>query len=147
MKILMNILIIFLLPVSSTISQEDKIKIIDPWMRVAAESQTSALFFKIKNVSESADTLYKVDFDFAEKVEIHETYMIDDMMGMREIDFVVVEPNSTFELKPRAHHVMLIKLEKDFKKGDEGEVTLHFKQAGKIMIKAEVKEMMKEHQR
>lgn len=136
MNILIALLIIFSNP-------SDKIKIIDPWMRVGAEGKATGLFFKIENNSDKADTLYKAEFDLAGKVEIHETYDAgNDMMGMREVGMIVVPAKSTFELKPGAHHVMLMKLKKDIKKGDEGEITLFFKQAGEIKIKAQAKEMM-----
>jgi len=144
----MNLLLALLLSFSNP---SDKIKIVDPWMRVGAQGQATGLFFKIENNSDKADTLYKVEFELAGKVEIHETYDAgDDMMGMREVGQIVIPAKSTFELKPGAHHVMLMKLKQDIKKGYVGDVTLHFKKAGKIMIKAEAKEMMKkqtmEHQ-
>ncbi len=144
----MNLLLALLLVFSNP---SDKLKIVDPWMRVGAQGQATGLFFKIENNSEKADTLYKVEFDLAGKVEIHETYDAgDDMMGMREVGQIVIPAKSTFELKPGAHHIMLMKLKQDIKKGYIGDVTLHFKKAGKMMIKAEAKEMMKkqtmEHQ-
>ena len=121
----------------------DKIKIVEPWMRVGAQGQTTALFFKIENSSDKADTLYQVDFKLAEKVEIHETYNAgNDMMGMREIGKIVIPAKSTFELRPGSYHVMLIKLKQDVKKGFVGDFVLHFKNAGEIKIKAEAKEMM-----
>lgn len=136
----MNILIALLIIFSSP---TDKIKIVDPWMRVGAEGKATGLFFKIENNSDKADTLYKAEFALAGKVEIHETYDAgNDMMGMREVGIIVIPAKSTFELKPGAHHIMLMKLKKDIKKGDEGEVTLFFKQAGEIKIKAQAKEMM-----
>ena len=136
MNLLLALLIIFSNP-------SDKLKIVDPWMRVGAEGQATGLFFKIENNSDKADTLYIVEFELAGKVEIHETYDAgDDMMGMREVKQIVIPAKSTFELKPGAHHVMLMKLKQDIKKGYIGDVTLHFKKAGKIMIKAEAKEMM-----
>lgn len=139
----MNVLLALLLICSNP---SDKLKIVDPWMRVGAQGQATGLFFKIENNSDKADTLYKVDFELAGKVEIHETYDAgDDMMGMREVGQIVVSAKSTFELKPGAHHVMLMKLKQDIKKGYVGDVTLYFKKAGKIMIKAEAKEMMKKH--
>jgi hypothetical protein len=139
----MNLLLALLLVFSNP---SDKIKIIDPWMRVGAQGQATGLFFKIENNSDKADTLYKVEFELAGKVEIHETYDAgDDMMGMREVGQIVIPAKSTFELKPGAHHVMLMKLKQDIKKGNVGDVTLHFKKAGKFMIKAEAKEMMKHH--
>lgn len=137
MSLLLALLIFFSNP-------SDKIKIVDPWMRVGAQGQATGLFFKIENNSDKADTLYKVEFEPAGKVEIHETYDAgNDMMGMREIKFIVVPAKSTFELKPGAHHVMLMKLKRDIVKGYEGIVNLYFKQAGKIVIKAQAKEMMK----
>ncbi len=144
----MNLLLVLFMIFSNP---SDKIKIVDPWMRVGAQGQATGLFFKIENNSDKADTLYKVDFELAGKVEIHETYDAgNDMMGMREVKQIVIPAKSTFELKPGAHHVMLMKLKQDIKKGYAGNFTLYFKQAGKIMIKAEAKDMMKnqtmEHQ-
>ncbi|MDT3696098.1 MAG: copper chaperone PCu(A)C [Ignavibacterium sp.] len=137
MKILIALLIIFSYP-------SDKIKITDPWMRISAKGQTTGLYFKIENNSDKADTLFKVEFEPAGKVEIHETYDAgNDMMGMREVGFIVIPSKSIFELKPGAHHVMLMKLKTDIPKNYQGKVTLHFKQAGKIEIKAEAKEMIK----
>lgn len=137
MNLLFALLMIFSNP-------SDKIKIVDPWMRVGAQGQATGLFFKIENNSEKADTLYKVEFESAGKVEIHETYDAgDDMMGMREVGQIIIPAKSTFELKPGAHHVMLMKLKEDIKKGFIKDVTLYFKQAGTIVIKAEAKDMMK----
>ena len=135
----MNIILALLLIFSNP---SDKIKIIDPWMRVGAQGQATGLFFKIENNSNKPDTLYKVEFELAGKVEIHETYDAgDDMMGMREVKQIVIPAKSTFELKPGAHHVMLMKLKRDIIKGYEGTVNLYFKQAGKIVIKAQAKEI------
>ena len=136
----MNLLLAVMLLFSNP---SEKIKIVDPWMRVGAQGQATGLFFKIENNSEKADTLYKVEFEPARLVQIHETYDAgDDMMGMREVGKIVVPAKSTFELKPGGYHVMLMKLKQDIKKGFVGDVTLYFKNAGKIIIKAEAKEMM-----
>ena len=129
MSILFAILFILFPP-------EDKIKIKDIWMRPSSEKMTTALYFIIENKSETADTLFQVDSDLAEKVEIHETYSEGEMMGMRKVDFIVIEGNSSYELKPGAHHIMLMKLKKDIKDGDKGAFVLHFKQAGEMQITA-----------
>lgn len=134
----MNVLLALLLIFSSP---NEKIKIKEPWMRISAEGQSTALFMKIENTGDKADTLYKVECDFAGKVEIHETYKNGDMMGMRPVEQIVIPAKSEFELKPRAHHIMVIKLKKDIKKGSIEEFTLYFKQAGKMKIKATAQEM------
>jgi periplasmic copper chaperone A len=118
---------------------EDKIKIKDPWMRPSSEKMATALYFVIENSSESADTLFQIDSDLAERVEIHESYSEGEMMGMRKVEMIVIEGKSSFELKPGAHHIMLMKLKKDIKDGDKGEFVLHFKQAGEIKITAKAK--------
>lgn len=144
MNLLLALLLIFSYPSDKTRLPDGQVKIVDPWMRVGAQGQTTALFFKIENNSDKADTLYKVDFAPAGLIQIHETYDAgNDMMGMREVGKIVIPAKSTVELKPGSYHVMLMKLKKDIKKGFVGDVTLYFKQAGKIMIKAEAKEMMK----
>jgi copper(I)-binding protein len=136
----MNVILALLLVFSNP---SDKIKIIDPWMRVGAQGQATGLFFKIENKSDKADTLYKVEFELAGQIQIHETYDAgNDMMGMREVKQIVIPAKSTFELKPGAHHIMLMKLKQDIIKGFVGDVTLHFKRAGKITITAAAKEMM-----
>ena len=118
---------------------EDKIKIKDAWMRPSSEKMATALYFTIENTGETADTLFQVDSDLAEKVEIHETYSEGEMMGMRKTDMIVIESGESFELKPGAHHIMLMKLKKDVKVGDEAEFILHFKQAGEMKITAKAK--------
>jgi len=136
----MNVLLALLLIFSNP---SDKLKIIDPWMRVGAQGQSTGLFFKIQNNSDKADTLYKVEFEPAGLVQIHETYDAgNDMLGMREIKEIVIPAKSSFELKPGSYHVMLMKLKQDIKKGFVGNATLYFKKAGKILIKVEAKEMM-----
>lgn len=135
----MNLLLVLIMFLSNP---TDKIKIVDPWLRVGAKGQTTGLFFKIENLSDKADTLYKVDFKLAGKIQIHETYSTgNDMMGMREISNLIIPAKSSVELKPGSYHVMLMELKQDIKKDFTGEFILYFKQAGKIKIKAGVKEM------
>ncbi len=133
MNILLAILFVLFPP-------EDKIKIKDTWMRPSSEKMATALYFVIENKSSTADTLFLVDSDLAERVEIHETYSEGEMMGMRKVDFIIIDGKSSFELKPGAHHVMLMKLKKDINDGDEENFVLHFKQAGEINIKATAKQ-------
>ena len=132
MNILLSILFVLFPP-------EDKIKINDAWMRPSSEKMATALYFAIENNSESADTLFQVDSNLAERVEIHETYSEGEMMGMRKVNIIVIEGKSSFELKPGAHHVMLMKLKKEIKDGNTGEFILHFKQAGEMQITAKAK--------
>lgn len=130
-----TLLILFFLLFQS----EDIIEIEDPWMRPSSKNMATALYFTIKNNTELADTLFKVDSDIVGRVEMHETYSQDDMMGMREVEMIIIESGESFELKPGAHHIMLMKLNKDIKDGDKAEFILYFKQSGEMKITATAK--------
>jgi len=121
------------------IPPEDKIKINDPWVRPSSEGMATALYFTIENSGEVADTLYKVESDVSKRIEIHETYQKDEMTGMRKVDMIVIEPNSSFKLKPGSHHIMAMKLIRDIPIGDEVDFTLYFRNVGEISIIAEAK--------
>ncbi|QQS34903.1 MAG: copper chaperone PCu(A)C [Ignavibacteriales bacterium] len=119
--------------------QSDELKIKEPWIRPGAKDMSTAFYFIVENQSDKPDTLYKVSSELAGKVEIHETYMKDDMMGMREVEQIVIPPKSEFHFKPRAHHVMLMKLKNDLKNGDTGKIKLYFKSAGEYELSVQVK--------
>ena len=118
---------------------QDNIKIKDAWIRPSSEKMATALYFTIENDGETADTLFKVDSDISDRVELHETYSEGEMTGMRKVDFIVVAGKNSFELKPGAHHIMVMKLKKDIKAGDKEIFTLHFKKAGEIKISAKAR--------
>lgn len=115
------------------------VEIKDAWLRVGAKGMNTALYFEMTNRTANSDTLYRAESTLAEKVEVHETYMQGNEMGMRETKFVEIKSNSKFSFKPRGHHIMLIGLKERLTQGMTGEVTLYFKHAGKVKVKAEVR--------
>jgi copper(I)-binding protein len=117
----------------------DDIAIKDQWVRPGAEKMGTALYFTIENNGSEADTLYAVETDIAKMVQIHETYSSGDVMGMREIGNIIIEPESSIKLEPGGMHIMVMRLKKDIKKGDEIEFKLHFRNAGEISIAVKVK--------
>ncbi len=133
-------LLIFLMTFINT--PKDKIEIQNAWLRTSGEGMNTAMFFDVVNNTDEPDTLFKVESDLAALVQIHETYSNGDMMGMREVENVVIKPHSTFQFKPGAHHVMFINLKNDIKKGEKTEVTLYFKVAGKMKVEVPIKNMI-----
>ena len=78
----------------------------------------------------------------ADIVQVHETFKRDnDRMGMRELPYVVVPPNSNVAFKPGGMHVMLIDTQQDLKIGSSIEATIKFKYSGKIKIRARVQDI------
>lgn len=144
MRKLYAVFLILIVTTGFSFGQLPAIKINDPWIRVSAEGSNTALFFEIVNNSEKPDTLLDAESDLSEIVEVHETFKREnDMMGMRRVKFVVIPPKSSVIFKPRDLHVMLIKLKKDLKENDTGNVALIFKNAGKIKLEAEVRNMQR----
>ncbi len=138
-----SICITFLILSFATINaQRSNIQIKDAWVRPSAAGSNTALFFVLNNTGDVPDTLVRAESNVADIVEVHETYKKDnDKMGMREVKFVAVPAKSKVEFKPRELHVMFIDLQKDLRIGDEIEAVLNLKHAGKIKVKAVVKDM------
>jgi len=118
----------------------DDMVIKDQWIRPGAEKMATALYFTLENNGSEADTLFAVETDIAKMVQMHETYSNGDVMGMREIGEIIIEPESTVKLEPGGKHIMVMKLRRDIKKGDEIEFKLYFKQAGEKIITAAVRD-------
>ena len=114
----------------------DDIVIKDQWIRPGAEKMGTALYFTLENNGSEADTLYAVETDIAKMVQIHETYSNGDVMGMREIGKIIIEPGSSVKLEPGGKHIMVMRLKRDIKNGDEIEFKLHFRKAGEIPLTA-----------
>ena len=127
--------LVFLLFIS-----DNGIEVRDAWVRPGAEKMATALYFTVENKSDSPDTLYEGESDVSSIIQIHETFSQGDMMGMREIKALVVNPGSETILEPGGTHIMVMKLKRDLIKGDTTKFILHFKRAGEIHITAEVKE-------
>lgn len=119
---------------------KEEITISETWMRPGIQNRNSASFMKIRNNTNSPDTLISVSSDLAKKTELHETFeKANDMKGMRHIEMLPIPAHSTVELKPGSYHVMLIGLNNDLKVGDPGKIELNFKSAGSLAVDVTVK--------
>ena len=117
----------------------DDMVIKDQWIRPGAEKMATALYFTLENNGGEADTLFAVETDIAKMVQMHETYSNGDVMGMKEIGEIIIEPKSSVKLEPGGKHIMVMKLRRDIKNGDEIEFKLYFKQAGEKIITVPVR--------
>lgn len=119
---------------------KEGIEVRDAWARSSTQGMNGAVYFVIENHNNQADDLIGATSDTAEVVEIHESKMEGDVMMMNHVEAVTLEPSAVVEFKPGGYHVMLIRLTRDLKAGDEIEVTLHFKNSPDLTIKAMVKD-------
>lgn len=122
---------------------EEGIHIVDAWVRPAAMNRNTGVFLKVMNHTNENDTLVKAISTIAEKTEVHETFKQgEDMMGMREVEYLVMEAGKVFVFKPMSYHIMLINLSENLTIGKEIDITLIFKKAGEVKIKAVVEDKM-----
>lgn len=127
---------------NSKLEKTGKLTVTDTWVRVGAKGRNTAMFMNIKNGTEQADTLLSAESDAAVLVEVHETYKSEnDMMGMRQVEHVIVPSLQQVSLKPRGLHVMLITLNEDIQIGDSVNASLNFSRVGKVNITGIAKEM------
>jgi hypothetical protein len=110
------------------------------YVRTAAKGMTSAAYFKIVNNSDTADTLYDVKTDFTDMAMLHETFRDNGMVGMKEVDFVVVPARDSIEFKPGGYHVMLMDVKEDLKADSKVKLELLFRHGGTVKVNADVKE-------
>lgn len=91
------------------------------------------VYAAIRNDGPAADRLLTVRSDVCEVVELHETVEADGRMRMRPLpDGLDVPAGGVVQLKPGAHHVMLIRLKHDLAPGERFDVTFHFRDAGAV---------------
>ena len=120
---------------------EKKIMIHNPWVRaVPPVSETSAAYMMLMNHGDKDDQLLSVKSSIAKVVEIHNVKKENGVMKMFPVKFVEISAGKTLELNPGGYHLMLMKLSKTLKVGDEIEFMLHFKHSVMVKVIAPVKE-------
>jgi protein SCO1/2 len=125
-KFIANIL--SLLPKSS-------IKIDLKMQKTAKNARSSVAYGKIINLSNKEDTLLEITSSIANRVELHETKIVDGFAKMIHKANKVFKPKETLVLKPMSYHIMFMGLKKTIDEIDMVDIVLKFKQAGDISLK------------
>jgi hypothetical protein len=136
---LVSVFSLFAGPVAGVSSLHHGIKVENAYVRTAAEGMMSAAYFKLVNSSDMSDTLYDVRADFTDMAMLHETFRNNGMVGMKEVDFVVVPARDSIEFKPGRYHVMLMNVKEDLKVGTKVKLELLFRHGGTVKVNAVVK--------
>lgn len=99
----------------------------------------SAVYFFLRNEGGVGDRLVGAESPAAERVEIHESFVVGEVMRMREVEGVEVPPGGEVELKPGGLHVMLLDLIRPLLEGEEVELTLLFERSGPMGVTVPVR--------
>ncbi len=116
------------------------LKIEAPWARPSiGKKGNSAAYMKISNAAAEADTLIDVKVSQAGKAELHTHINDNGVMRMRQVKGGITVPaHGSVALQPGGYHVMLMRLKEPIKKGTMLPITLVFKNAGKVTVRASV---------
>lgn len=112
---------------------------VEDGVRPAASGGSSAAYFTYSNPLNKADTLKWVEADFATIAQVHESYKTEDgLMGMREIEEVVIQPGEKIQFRQGGLHIMLMGLKQELNRGDSVVMRLSFARAGEVSQKLPV---------
>jgi copper(I)-binding protein len=110
-----------------------------PWSRATvATAKNGAVFLVIKNEGGTADRLIAASSPVAEKAELHEMVMDNDVMKMRMVGAIDLPAGRSVALEPGGFHIMLMGLKKPLEESRSFPVTLTFEKAGNVTVTAVV---------
>lgn len=96
---------------------------------------TGAVYFTLTNRGKAADRLLGASTPRAKRVELHTMSMAGDVMRMREVSAIDVNPGQPVKMQPGAsNHLMLVGLAAPLKAGDRFPMTLRFEKAGSVAV-------------
>lgn len=112
------------------------------WARATvAKVANSAIYFRIDNHGERADTLLSARSEVSRAVELHQTRVTNGVVGMRHVkEGVPVPARSSVTFAPGGYHVMLVGVKAPLEKGRTFPLTLKFAKAGEIAVSVTVGE-------
>lgn len=100
-----------------------QVRIEDPWVRATVPQQkVTGAFMRITSATDAR--LVAVSSAVAGTAELHEMAMEQDVMRMRPVQAVPLPAGQSVELKPGAHHVMLMDLRQALQAGDSVRLTV-----------------------
>ncbi len=108
------------------------------WVRPPQGAGLPAAGYMVIKSGGQADALLSITSSAAGSVELHETTTMSGMTGMQPISRLDIPAGGSVELKPGSYHLMLMSV-KALTVGDSVELVLTFEKAGRVTVKAEVK--------
>ena len=125
---------------SCTPAPPQTLEIRDAWTRPldASLGIAGALYLTIENNTQNAVTLVGGDTAIADTTELHQSIMDDDVMRMRPMAAVSIQPGEQVAFAPGGNHVMLKGLSRSLIAGDSIQFTMRFSGHAPVSAKAVV---------
>lgn len=124
------------LPADSGAAQVGDLKLSKGFLKAMLPGQpVGGGYVTIDNAGKADDKLVSVTSPGADKVELHEMSMSNNVMKMRKVDGGLdVKAGGTLEMQPGGYHLMFMGVKKPFAVGDSVAVTLNFEKAGPVTM-------------
>lgn len=118
----------------------ETIRVQDTWARETPPGVSNGAAYAIlTNVGAEKDRLIAARSPVSETVELHTHLMEGDVIRMREVESIEVDPGKPTLLEPGGDHLMLMGLKQPLGAGDHFPLTLEFDKGGKITVQVEVR--------
>jgi len=108
------------------------VEISQAWARATISTARVGGVFLTMTATGGPDRVVSVSSPVAERVELHETIRDGDVMKMREVLHLSIQPGQPMVLKPGAHHIMLIGLKRPLNRGETFPLTVSFEKAPSV---------------
>ncbi|EAR11379.1 copper chaperone PCu(A)C [Reinekea blandensis] len=132
---------LLLLSAISTFAADNNITIHHAWARPSAPGAPSAGFMTVVNQGQQDDVLLSVEGDFAARLELHLSSMVEGVMKMEhQQEGIVIPAGETIMFKPGGYHLMFMGLAKNFELGETYVVELTFRDAGVMTLSLPVQQ-------
>jgi copper(I)-binding protein len=116
------------------------IKVDQVWARATpGNAKSAAIYLTVTNTGTTPDTLEGVaSTPAAEHADLHEMKMSNNVMEMRPVKSLAIDPGKSLVLQPGGYHIMLTGLKAPLKEGQTVPLTLKFDHAGTQQVTASV---------
>jgi hypothetical protein len=116
------------------------IKVDQVWARATpGNAKSGAIYLTVTNTGTTPDTLEGVvSTPAAEHADLHEMKMSGNVMEMRPVKSLTIDPGKTVVLEPSGYHIMLTGLKGPLKEGQTVPLTLTFDHAGPQQVTASI---------
>jgi|WetSurMetagenome_2_1015567.scaffolds.fasta_scaffold94759_1 copper(I)-binding protein len=128
---------------------DSSIQVADAWARQApmmpstghmhGDTGTGAVYVTLRNTGSAPDALVAASSAAAEIVELHETIRDGEVMRMRPVAKLAFPAGATLEMKPGGLHLMLIRLKRALRPGDQVPLTLTFEHGATLTLDVPVR--------
>ncbi|HVT98214.1 MAG TPA: copper chaperone PCu(A)C [Acidobacteriaceae bacterium] len=141
MRISIAMFFLFFVSLIPTVAATPNIRVDGAWAAPTPNgAQTGVAYMVIHNQGPNDDRLVGGTSPAADKIQVHEMKVTNDIMEMREVvDGLPVAAGRTAELKPGGFHMMLIGLKRQLRAGQDIVLTLRFEHAGEVLVHVPVR--------